>query len=696
MTATLDAASPDAATTAPPANTAKRRLNVAIIGNPNVGKSTIFNAISGIRVRTGNYPGVTVDRKVGHCVFDGIEINLIDLPGTYSLAARSIDEQITVDVLRNGDPIAGPIDTIVYVLDSTKLERCLFLFTQLAEIGPPLVLALNMWDSAEAKGIHIDTQALRQRLNDTPVVPTVGHVRHGTDELRHEIGKSHNDADWKRFHEPFPWTRPGDESGSTAEDESHAMTADAQRRYAWAEEVAAVVASQTPPAGASWTARIDRVLTGRFTGTALFALLVLLVFQALYAWVTPLQDACEAAQGWVATIAAELVPPGPFQSLLVDGVIAGVGAVLVFVPQIALLFLVIAILEDCGYMARAAMMTDRLMSLFGISGKAFLPLMSSFACAVPGIMATRVIESRRERLMTILIAPLMSCSARLPVYLLLIAAFVPKVNLANGLVSVQGLVLLGMLSLGAIIAAPVAWVLSRTAFRGQPGSFVMELPDYKWPCPRTVTWRVYDRTRAFVVRAGTLIFAWTILIWAGGYFPADHTHIRELEAEIAALDERGAEVPDDLTVAYHHESQRLLEESLLGRFGHAIEPVVRPCGWDWRVGTAVIASFPAREVVISTMGTIFSLGGDVDEHDAGLRTALRSAAWTDGRPLLTLPSALGLMVFFALCAQCVSTLVIIGKETQSWRWPVISFVYMTGLAYLGAVLTFQLGSLLLT
>jgi ferrous iron transport protein B len=673
---------------------AERPLNVAIIGNPNVGKSTIFNALSGIRVRTGNYPGVTVDRKVGRYSCDGREVNLIDLPGTYSLAAKSIDEQIAVDVLKNGDPIAGPIDTIVYVADATKLERCLFLFTQLAEIGPPLVVALNMWDSAEAKGIHIDTEALRQRLNETPVVPTVGHARHGTDELRHEISRTHSEADWTDTRKSFPWSMPEDDSRSPAVDDTHPVTAEAERRYAWTENVAAAVTTHGPPPTTSWTSRIDRVLTGRFTGTAVFAVLVLLVFQALYTWVTPLMDACEAAQGWVAALVAAVVPAGPLQSLLVDGVIAGVGGVLVFVPQIALLFLVIAILEDCGYMARAAMMTDRVMSLFGISGKAFLPLMSSFACAVPGIMATRVIESRRERLMTILIAPLMSCSARLPVYVLLIAAFVPDVTLAGGLISVQGLVLLGMLCLGLVIAAPVAWVLSRTKFRGQAGSFVMELPDYKWPCPRTVAWRVYDRTGAFVVRAGTLIFAWTILIWAAGYFPADHTHIRELEAEMAALDEHGADVPDALTRAHHRESQRLLNESLLGQFGHAIEPLVRPCGWDWRIGTAVIASFPAREVVISTMGTIFSLGSDVDEKDVGLRNALQSATWPDGRPLLTLPAALGLMVFFALCAQCVSTLVIIGRETQSWRWPLISFTYMTALAYLGAVLTFQLGSLL--
>jgi ferrous iron transport protein B len=407
---------------------------------------------------------------------------------------------------------------------------------------------------------------------------------------------------------------------------------------------------------------------------------------------------CEAAQGWVAGLVESSMAAGPLRSLLADGVVAGVGGVLVFLPQIALLFLFIAILEDCGYMARAAYFMDRLMSPLGLSGRAFLPLMSSFACAVPGIMATRVIDSRRERMVTILIAPLMSCSARLPVYILLITAFIPEVNYLEGWVSLQGLVLFGMSSLGALVAIPVAWLLRRTYFQGEASAFVMELPEYKFPSPRLVLHRVYDRSMAFVTRAGTLIFATTILVWAAGYFPGDRSRLEQIDAEMALQESQpGTEASAvqlvRLQVERNAENAALIRGSVLGRAGHVLEPVVRPLGWDWRIGVGVIASFPAREVIIATLGTIYSLGADVDEESEGLKSALHNATWPDGRPVYNIPVALSLMVFFALCAQCASTLMIIRRETNSWRWPVFCFGYMTGLAYLGAFVTYQVGML---
>jgi ferrous iron transport protein B len=376
-------------------------------------------------------------------------------------------------------------------------------------------------------------------------------------------------------------------------------------------------------------------------------------------------------------------------------------------------------------MARAADIMDRLMAVFGLSGKSFLPLMSSFACAVPGIMATRVIDSHRDRMVTILIAPLMSCSARLPVYLLLIGAFVPGTTWLGGRVGLQGLVLFAMSSLGLVVAIPVAWLLKGTFFKGENATFVMELPDYKVPAPRLVLHRVYDRSRAFVQRAGTLIFATTILVWAAGYFPGDHTELDRLQAQIEAVQGRlalhngsgpedrsqrsevrsqqsaerddpslGHEPPGDLEAliaARNVESAALIRHSLLGRMGRAIEPVVAPLGWDWKIGVGVIASFPAREVIIATLGTIYSLGGDVDEESEGLVGAMQAATWPDGRPVYNLPVALSIMVFFALCAQCASTLMIIRRETNHWKWPVFCFVYMTGLAYVGALLTYQIG-----
>jgi ferrous iron transport protein B len=383
---------------------------------------------------------------------------------------------------------------------------------------------------------------------------------------------------------------------------------------------------------------------------------------------------------------------------VVDGVVSGVGGVLVFLPQIVFLFLFIAVLEDCGYMARAAFLMDRLMSKLGLSGKSFIPLMSSFACAIPGVMATRVIENRRDRMVTILIAPLMSCSARLPVYLLLIWAFVPAEAYLGGWVSLQGLVLLAMSSVGALVAVPCAWLLKKTFFRGETPPFVMELPSYKLPSPRVVLHRAYDRGKAFVTRAGTLIFATSIVVWAAGYFPADHS---ERDGIIRQIEDYKAKPDDDserteiakLTERRDQLGSRLIEQSFLGKIGHAIEPAVRPLGWDWRIGVGAIASFPAREVIIATLGTIYSLGNEVEENDKGLISSLQNATDEEGKKVYSLPVALSIMVFFALCAQCAGTLMTIKRETNTWIWPAFTFAYMTALAYVGALLTYQIGRL---
>ncbi len=657
----------------------QHQLNIAVIGKPNAGKSTLFTALSGVRVRTGNYPGVTVERKIGRVNWKDHQLNLIDVPGTYSLTPRTVDERIAVEILQHGEPELGAVDVVLCVVDATQLERGLVLVSQVQQSHRHVVLALNMIDIARTRGMTIDTAELSRRLGGVPIVPTVAHRREGISDLLDALAIR------------------GDQvrSGIADPPDSGVLPVDAGSRFRWAEEIVKATVTQ-PEVNVNWTNRIDRILTGRVTGLLVFFLLMFAVFQAIFTGVGPLMDLFESGQQMISDAVSGLIPPGPLRSLLVDGVIAGVGGVLIFVPQIAMLFLLIGILEDSGYMARAALVTDRLMARFGLSGKSFLPLMSSFACAVPGIMATRVIENRRDRFITILVAPLMSCSARLPVYLLLISAFVPNVTYANGLISLQSLVFLGMIFLGAATAIPVAWILGKTFFRGEPSTFLIELPDYKWPSSRTVFWQAYDRTKAFVVRAGTLIFATTILIWAAGYYPGDHTEQHRLEAEWEALEDKGGgeQRREEIKQRMNLVSHDLIEESFLGMAGHAIEPVVRPCGWDWRIGTAVIASFPAREVVIATLGTIFSLGGDVDEQDAGLREELAGAVHDDGAPLITLPVALSIMVFFALCAQCVSTLVVIRRETLSWRWPMFCFVYMTTLAYVGAVLTYQIGSLL--
>ena len=476
-------------------------------------------------------------------------------------------------------------------------------------------------------------------------------------------------------------------------------TIEAQVRYAWARELLEGVVSSPKGCKVTVSDKLDRLVTHRFLGPVIFLFLMFLVFQAIYSWAVPVMDAFGVGQDAIGSLVSGSMLPGPLRSLLVDGIVAGVGAILVFLPQIVLLFFLIALLEDCGYMSRAAFLMDKLMVKFGLSGKSFVPLMSSFACAIPGVMATRVIESRRDRMITILVAPLMSCSARLPIYVVLIGAFVPAGGYLDGWVTWRGIVPLAMTSQGTIVAIPVAWLLRKTLFRGESSPFVMELPEYKLPTPRVVFSRVYDRGRAFVMQAGTLIFVTTIIVWAVGSFPGDHSRLNQLQAEIEQFEadpesEAGRERLARLRPLRNQESSRLIEESLLGRLGHGIEPIVRPLGWDWRIGVGAIASFPAREVFVSTLGTIYSLGGDVDETDTGLRGAMRMSTWPDGRKVFDLPVALSVMVFFARCAQCASTLVVIRRETNSWTWPVFCFAYMTVLAYIGAFATYQVGTMI--
>jgi ferrous iron transport protein B len=712
-------------------------LKVALIGNPNTGKSTVFNALAGMNVRTGNYPGVTVEKKVGHTTWNEQAVKLIDLPGTYSLSPRSPDEAVAVHVLLGRQDDVGKLDAVICVVDACRLERNLYLVSQLLEMEIPVVMALNMWDSAQRRGVDLDIKKLSNRLG-IPVIRTSANKLQGVDELRAAVQTAIASPVPSR---PTPLpdtfydaanllgskistvtgsTLPAYEverilldEGGTLEQQllsghptlgnvlvdtrSELRQAGCQipsiepaARFQWSRSVFGEV---TRDAGTdrSLTERLDSVLLHKLFGPLAFLAVMFLVFQTLYTWAGPLMDLCEQGQGFLSGLLETNMSPGPFRSLLIDGVIAGVGGVLIFLPQIALLFFFISILEDCGYMARAAFLVDRLMAVFGLNGKSFLPLMSSFACAVPGVMATRVIENRRDRLVTILIAPLMSCSARLPVYLLLIGAFVPATAYAGGWVSLRGLVLLAMTALGAVVAIPVALILKALLKKSDPSPFVLELPDYKTPSARVVLSRVWDRSKAFFVRAGTLIFASSILIWAAATFPGDRTKLYELQSQIEATDEADEETLAALSKSYNAENGRLVEQSALGRIGKVIEPVVKPLGWDWKIGVGAIASFPAREVIIATLGTIYSLGGDVDEEDTGLVSAMKNSKWPDGRPVYNLPVALSVMVFFALCAQCVSTLAIIKRETNSWFWPFVSFTYMTVLAYVGAFITYQVG-----
>ncbi|HUY35343.1 MAG TPA: ferrous iron transport protein B [Pirellulales bacterium] len=744
-------------------------FTVALLGNPNTGKSTLFNGLAGVRQRVGNYPGVTVEKKVGHLAHEGRHYALVDLPGTYSLAPRSPDEMVAVDVLlgRRGD--TPPPDVVLSIVDASNLERNLYLLSQVLELGLPTVVALNMTDVAQQRGIAIDVARLSAQLG-VPVVEVQAHRRRGLAELKTALAYAVGGAA-RAPTSPFPeafqrevdrlaahWAERA--TGGAAAlprylverlllDTAGYLTAqlldaghedpvellDAARgrlavagcavpavealaRYEWVAKVLEGVITRPASRAVTISDRIDWALTHRLWGTLFFLLMMVLVFQSVFRVAALPMEWIEAAQGAVGDWTSAHMSEGALRSLLVKGLIDGVGGVIIFLPQIMILFLFIAVLEDCGYMARAAYLMDRLMVKVGLSGKSFIPLLSSFACAIPGVMATRVIENRRDRLTTILVAPLMSCSARLPVYTLLIAAFIPDRSYAGGLLGLQGLTMTTMYLVGIVTAMFVALLLKKSLLRGPTPPFVMELPSYKWPSPATVVYRMVERGWSFIRRAGTLVVAVSVLVWAALYYPHDaqvvegpfRERLNDIEAELAqggdgdprrdglrrdvlrrdVLRREQARLRNEILGAYNR-------QSYLGRLGRAIEPAVRPLGWDWRIGCAVIASFPAREVVVATLGIIYNLGEDVtleDEQARGqLVAALTHATWEDdvNRPVFNVPVALSIMVFFALCAQCASTLVVIKRETNSWGWPAFTFVYMTALAYVAALITYQVG-----
>ncbi len=820
-----------------------RTFTVALVGNPNTGKSTLFGGLVGVHQHVGNYPGVTVEKRIGRTSFAGRRFELVDLPGLYSLAPRSRDEMVVVDLLVGRRRGAAEVDAVVCIVDACNLERNLYLVSQVLELGLPVVLALNMLDVAERRGIRIDLARLQRQLG-LPVVPIQANRRIGLTRLmtvladvaaemtgaagvidaadlgpaaenlpspfgrgaggegenlpspfgggaggegenlpspfgRGAGGEGENlpspfgrgaggegkDAlphpaltlplaqrergSCKRCHccgpgvwsetceadiacrgamalnvvhahfTPLPDEFEAEVSALEAElaAESHhpaggplprclvrrllldtngylqrsllkdldgrwagrlaaarerlsaagtpAPLVETSARFDWARRVLEGVVVDPGDGEPTTSDRIDRVLTHRIFGLLIFAAVMLIVFQSVFVWARPAMRGIESAfgtlGGWVEMHMAE----GALRSLTVDGVIGGVGAVLTFLPQILILFAFLGLLEDCGYMARTAFLMDRLMSRVGLSGKSFIPLLSSFACAVPGIMATRVIEDERDRLTTILVAPLLTCSARLPIYAMLIAAFIPAQSYLGGLLSLQGLTLAGLYLLGILTAVVCALIFKRTILRGATPPFVMELPAYKWPSPRTVLMRMAERGWLFVRCAGTLILLVSILVWAALYFPHDPN-------------------------VTHQEQQRL---SYLGQAGQVIEPAVKPLGWDWRIGCSVIASLPARELVVATMGVMYHIDDEPEANDKRWTETLRTVTW-DGtdRPVYTLPVALSIMVFFALCAECAATLAAIRRETNSWRWPAFTFGYMTTLAYTAALVTYQVGT----
>ena len=728
------------------AQTDAKVFRVAVIGNPNTGKTTLFNALTGLSQHTGNYPGVTVETALGAFLRDGRKFLAVDLPGTYSLAPRAPDEMIAVSVLLgSGEGTVKP-DVVLAVADASNLDRNLYLVTQILDLGRPTVVVLTMLDVAEKQGVHIDVEALQQRLG-VRVVPVQAVKRQGLDRLRQAVCDTLREAAPRARLVTFPPAFRAEvvtlarrlacpdgapplpdflverllfdaggklerdfaqRRGAPALDHIRAargrLNGSAARlpeletdtRYSAIANIVRDVRQTAPnpsPAGrdrTDWTARFDAVVTHKVWGLAVFLAIMGVTFQSIFSWAVPFMDVLDRGVSGLGDWVGGTLPPGPLQSLLVDGVIGGVGAVVVFLPQIAVLFGLIAILEDSGYMARAAFLMDRVMAGFGLSGRSFIPLLSSFACAIPGIMATRTIDNRRDRIATILIAPLMSCSARLPVYVLFISAFIPS-QTVWGIVGLQGLTLFVMYTLGLVVAPPVAWLLKRTMLSGEPVPFLMELPPFKIPAWRVVLFRMYDRSLAFLRRAGSIILATTILVWALSYYPHPEPH-PEPHSDPNHADTRGQTAASEAATIEDDVAGQRLRNSYLGRAGRAIEPFVTPLGWDWKIGMATLASFPAREVVIAALGTIYNLGADQSEDSVELRDAMRAETWPDGRPIFTPLVAVSIMVFFALCCQCGATLATIKRETDSWGYPAFTFVYMTGLAYLAALAVYQIGS----
>ena len=661
---------------------------VALVGNPNAGKTTLFNALTGLRAKTANFPGTTIEHRVGRMGLSGRRLKLVDLPGLYSLDAATSEERVARDALLGERPGVEPPEAIILLLDATNLERNLFLAGQVIESadrrGVPVVAALNQIDLAERAGQQVDAGRLSAELG-CPVVPTVARGGRGVAELRGAL------ADMLDLAQP-PTVSPG--LGACA---NCGGSCPYGARYDWAEQVGRAVSPGDPLSHGKTTEAIDRVLTHKVFGPAAFGAVMLAVFWMIFAIAQFPMGWIDALFGTAGELVASIVPAGGWwgdvRSLLVEGVIGGVGGMLVFLPQICILFFFLALLEDSGYMARAALIMDRLMHRVGLPGKAFVPLLSAHACAIPAIMSTRVIDSKRDRLVTMLVAPLMTCSARVPVYAMVVALlFADRPWLAS-------LTFAGAYLLGVVAALVMAAVFKRTILRGKTAPLVIELPNYKTPSLKTALLLTLDRARLFVRKAGTVILVLSILLWALATYPkADPPAAAAvLETQAAAHVEAGDGPAAEAALAEADRltDQNALDHSFAGMIGGAIEPVLRPLGFDERISVGVVMSFAAREVIVSTLAVLYGAGEEAAEEGDGLISALRASTRADGSPVFTTATCLSLLVFYVLAMQCLPTQAVTRRETGGWKWPAFQFGYMTVLAYGAALVTYQLASRLL-
>ena len=679
------------------------RRRVALVGNPNSGKSSLFNQLTGLNQKVGNFPGVTVDKKTGSFSLDGETVEVVDLPGTYSIYPRSEDERVVTSTLLDTHNPVFP-DLIVVTADASNLKRNLLLFTQVRDLGIPTILALNMVDLAERQGKGIDLELLAERF-EAPVVAINARKGTGLEELKAAMtnieaaqysGRPFYDAhslsgdliDPNSSSTPYAQVQQAIQKGSLQEEELPPIQSkDTTMRYAKINKVVKEAVSDQAVSGLKlYSDKLDKIFTHKIWGYGIFLGILFLIFQAIFAWASWPMDLIDGFFSSLSASAGEVLPEGVLTDLLKDGIIPGIGGVLIFIPQIAILFTFIAILEESGYMARVVFLMDKIMRRFGLSGKSVVPLISGVACAIPAIMATRNIDSWKERMITIFVTPLMSCSARLPVYTILIALVIPEEQVYG--FNLQGLVLLGMYLLGFVAALVSAWAMKLILKTKERSFLIMELPTYKMPRWGNVGLTIVEKVKTFSFEAGKVIIAISIVLWVlASYGPGDKMANAEKNVRSSELVEGMDESEIEDAIASYR-----LEHSYAGIAGKFIEPVIEPLGFNWKVGIALITSFAAREVFVGTMATLYSIES-AGEDEATIKARMKSEINPKtGKAYFTLPVGIALMVFYAFAMQCMSTLAIVYRETKGWKWPLLQTAYMTGLAYVSAWIAFNIFS----
>lgn len=697
------------------------KLKVALVGNPNSGKTSLFNQLTGLNQQTANFPGVTVERHTGYTKMpDGSVAEVTDLPGMYSLYPRSLDERIVAEFLLNHRSPECP-DVVVVVADATNLKRGLLLLTQIMDVGLPVILVLNMMDQAAKAGVNFDLHKLQELLGIS-VIPTNARSGYGVDALRqallhkHEISrkpvyaidegmmpavkelreKTGVDNDYEAYQLLEQPVAPSFLSTQEREiirriREKHDLFpgkyhgAETIQRYGFIQDLLdQVTIRKADEAWKNYTFRLDRILTHRVWGYVIFLVILLLIFQSIFAWATVPMDWIDGLFAALSNYLSETLPEGPVTKLLTDGIVPGIGGIVMFVPQIAILFAFIALLEESGYMARVVFIMDKIMRRFGLNGRSVVPLMSGVACAIPAILSTRMIDNWKERLITILVTPLMSCSARIPVFTILIALIIPEESVF-GIFNLQGLTLMGLYLIGFFAAVGSAWVLNKIIRSTDRSYLLLELPPYRVPRWGNVGITIIDKTRSFVVEAGKIILAISIVLWVlSSYGPSSQMEAAEQRAreEAAGLSLTESEIQDKIA-AYQ------LEQSYAGIVGRAMEPLIKPLGYDWKIGIALLTSFAAREVFVGTMATIYSIGSRADDENTIKSRMQQEINPETGGPRFTFATGLSLLLFYTFAMQCMSTLAVVYRETKSWKWPLLQLVFMSGLAYLTALFAYQ-------